>query len=156
MQRGWADGPYTAEQLHKRFGKHQWIAARRFGLWQSSGHTRKFRLIDDYSASGHNAATFVDQRLDHGGLDEIASLARCVGCSLATGWVDITDTAGSRWQCAVHADWYKVPHDLRVRTLDLRSAYKQLPVHPQDADIAITCAFHPGFRAPRFWRTLAL
>eukprot|EP00971_Amphidinium_carterae_P348974 6490773-Amphidinium_carterae.2 len=156
VQRGWAEGPFTAQQLDARFGNGAWVAARRFGIWQSSAGTRKFRLIDDYTAPGHNQSTWVDQRLDHGGLDEVASLVRCLGRSLHSGWVDITDTNGFRWTCPVHDAWFRVKFQPFIRTIDLRSAYKQLPVHPSDADVAITCAFHPDEGKPMFWRTLAM
>ena len=34
VARGWADGPYTEEQIHEIIGDKLWVAARRFGVTQ--------------------------------------------------------------------------------------------------------------------------
>eukprot|EP00971_Amphidinium_carterae_P136406 2702872-Amphidinium_carterae.1 len=49
VKRGWADGPYTREELDQDLGRGRWIAARRFCIAQLSAGTPKRRLIDDFT-----------------------------------------------------------------------------------------------------------
>ena len=45
VAKGWAEGPYTEEQINEILGDQLWVAARRFGVEQ----TEKIRQIDDFS-----------------------------------------------------------------------------------------------------------
>ena len=49
----------------------------------------------------------------------------------------------------VHKDWLEAGVDLKVTAMDLKSAYKQLPLHPCDADkavISLWCERHQDVR----------
>ena len=59
------------------------------------------------------------------------------------GVVDFTLSTGERLAGPVHAQWLQHGADLRVTSLDLRSAYKQLPLHPLDYDKSVICVKCP-------------
>ena len=67
---GWLRGPFTREELDKKFG--QWIPARRFAVRQG----QKVRAIDDFSLLGQNDATGIHERVDLTGVDLVAGAAR--------------------------------------------------------------------------------
>eukprot|EP00971_Amphidinium_carterae_P279138 5541195-Amphidinium_carterae.1 len=48
---------------------------------------------------------------------------------------------GHRWHCRVHPDWLSSSTKVVARTVDLRSAYKQLPVSVRDLPLAV-CSFN--------------
>eukprot|EP00971_Amphidinium_carterae_P177180 3513959-Amphidinium_carterae.1 len=125
VDKGWAEGPLTEDQLNKRYGVSGWISARRFGIGQSSMGRSKFRVIDDYTCSGQNATTHVDEKLNHGGLDEVIGVARVLTAGLNSDAISFVDTSGRCWSSPVHHSWSGCK--LVGRCLDLKSAYKQLP-----------------------------
>ena len=59
------------------------------------------------------------------------------------GVVDFTLSTGERLAGPVHVQWLQHGADLRVTSLDLRSAYKQLPLHPLDYDKSVICVKCP-------------
>eukprot|EP00971_Amphidinium_carterae_P338995 6476569-Amphidinium_carterae.1 len=156
VSRGWATGPFTKEDLDEKFGQGQWISAKRFPIEQSSAGLRKVRLIDDYSKHGQNLAAQATEKLDHGGLDEVAALVRCLGRALAVGFLEEQDTSGHRWCCRVHPEWAASATKVVARTVDLRSAYKQLPVSKHDLPVAVTCMYHLDLGHAVFYSNLAL
>ena len=71
VERGWLLGPYSPEELSRAVGP-LWVPSRRFGVRQGG----KVRPIDDFSEFWVNATVSVTDRLDLGGVDEVAALAR--------------------------------------------------------------------------------
>ena len=154
VERSWAAGPFTKSQLDDEFGVGCWASARRFVIHQSSGGVLKKRLIDDFSMSGHNETIQELERLDHGGLDEVVALVRLLGRCIESEVIDFVDAAGEHWASPVHPGWRR--QKINIRTLDLRSAYKQLPVSSADGCVSITCAHHAVKKQPMFWKLHAL
>eukprot|EP00971_Amphidinium_carterae_P036623 719786-Amphidinium_carterae.1 len=77
-------------------------------------------------------------------------LLRNLITALAVGFLD-EPTSGHRWCCRVHPDWKVSSSTVVARTVDLRSAYKQLPVSEQDLPVAITCMYHPRIQHAVFY-----
>ena len=154
VSRGWVRGPLSRATLDEEYGPGNWLAGKKFGLHQSSGGKAKFRVIDDFSIHGHNRATSPSEVLDHGGLDEIISLLRTIGGALLSGSFSFSDDQDKLWSGVLASGWKG--QQLKARTLDLKSAYKQLAVHPADLPLALTAAFHPDLNEPRCWQSLAL
>eukprot|EP00971_Amphidinium_carterae_P344765 6485360-Amphidinium_carterae.1 len=121
---------------------------------QSSAGQDKPRIIDDYTVNGQNLTVGATERLDHGGVDEFIALTRHLGMAILHGLVRIHCLDGSCVDVRVHPAWRD--HGIRARTLDLRSAYKQLAVREDDLDVAITCCYHPSLAQPAFWKNYAL
>eukprot|EP00971_Amphidinium_carterae_P332967 6467411-Amphidinium_carterae.1 len=65
MSRGSGKG---MEQVDRRPGKGNWVAAKRFAIWLSAPGARKIRVIDDYTVSGQNGMLVPNEKLDHAGL----------------------------------------------------------------------------------------
>ena len=82
-KKGWPVGPFSEEDISWRFDG-VWTPARRFGVVQGG----KVRPINDYSAFGHNAATSIPERIDMGGVDHLASIARAAGRCVAAGHLE--------------------------------------------------------------------
>ena len=68
---GWLRGPFSEEMLKKLLGP-LFVVSQRFGIVQGP----KVRQIDDLSASLINAAFCASEKMDHGGIDELAALAK--------------------------------------------------------------------------------
>ena len=68
---GWLVGPLTAEEVTNRVGP-LWVPSRRFGVVQGS----KVRPIDDFSEFWVNEAVTTQNKLDLGGVDELAAVAK--------------------------------------------------------------------------------
>ena len=90
---GWAEGPFTFEEISRRVGSHTWTAAHRFGVKQND----KLRQIDDFSRSFTNACTTVTDRISLDSTDEILAVAKT--------WIELMDQATknggtfwARWQ----------------------------------------------------------
>jgi len=72
VEKGWAEGPYTEEQITNLLGTDRWVASRRFGVKQGE----KIRQIDDFSKYFINGCTTVEERIDLDGVDHVVNLSR--------------------------------------------------------------------------------
>ena len=125
LDKGWLTGPYSWEELQARF-PDGWLPVRRFGLVQK----------DDLAENSVNRAYAVSDRISLRALDELVWAAITLfKVFLAKGEVVIPLADGSRLCFQVHPFWRSLPHDRlqpSVKTVDLKSAYKQLAVSPAD------------------------
>ena len=115
VEKGWLEGPLTAAQVSERVGP-LWTPSRRFGIVQGG----KVRNIDDLSEFAVNQTYGTPEKLDLGGVDEVVALA--------TAW--IRRLSG---RCK----------GLVGRCLDLKSAYKQIPLSRRDRPNAVLAVFNP-------------
>ncbi|CAK0909772.1 unnamed protein product, partial [Prorocentrum cordatum] len=145
---GWAVGPLSKEHLDEAHGP-LWVPARRFGVRQGSD----YRPIDDFSEFGHkrNGASATSEKIDPGGVDEIAAMARALLSSVDwdTGRVELKPRDGPPMVGRVHAGW--TPEYLcRLigRSSDLWKAFKQLARRPSFAAFSIVAAWNPRSNAP--------
>ena len=124
----WLEGPLTKESLDSSFSG-EWSPCRRFAVWQG-----KHRPVDDFSECRVNACFGCFEKVTLKALDElvwtcalvfrVAQTKGCVRLELGSGEV-------------LEGPSRKVWHDSsRVRpltkTYELRSAYKQLAIHPSE------------------------
>eukprot|EP00435_Cladocopium_sp_Y103_P037885 s2024_g10.t1 len=130
-QRGWMKGPFTFDQLPERS-----VLTRRFGVRQTAtladgSRISKFRPIDDFSESLVNATNACDETIQPMGVDQLsAALIRRMQVR-----------PGDRLQC---------------KTIDLRKAYKNLPIAESSLDDAYICVYSPVAREPQAFQTLVL
>ena len=112
IARGWIEGPIDMSQLE--FGS---TISHRFALRQGA----KTRLIDDFSVSGVNDSTLSHYRLSLHMIDTFAA-------SVKSYFV----------QCKASCK----DKSLLRKTYDLKSAYRQLPVHPKHYKFAFFSVFN--------------
>ena len=129
--KGWLEGPFSLEQLPATS-----VLTKRFGVRQSStlsDGTRVFktRPIDDYTESLVNLTNGCSESILPMGIDMI-----CAG--LVT-----------RYRL-------KGPEDLVAKTIDLRKAYKNLPLSSEALNDSFICVFNPTRREPEAFKSLVL
>ena len=151
--KGWLDGPYSEAQLTDMLG-HDWVASRRFGISQSG----KLRAIDDMSESFVNSSYGSLESVNLGGIDEVASLSklfldmvdddRVVTATLGTGEV---------LKGKLHPSLsLEQARNIEGRTLDLKSAYKQLAISPNSAKHAVMSVYDPAAKCCKLFVQRAL
>ena len=130
------------------------MAARRFGVRQND----KLRPIDNFSEFHVNQAFGAEERVGMWGIDEVVSWSRAWMKAVSDeGRVCITDVDGQQWKGQIHHSW-KVSDWRKVcgRVADLKSAYKQLPIHPAHAFLSIIAVRDPSSQQTKFFRAYAL
>ena len=112
VEKGWAEGPIPFESVAAGS-----VISRRFPLIQGS----KTRMIDDYSISGVNDSCVINNKLDLHIIDTFCALVRSffLGCG------------------AIGKDC-----SLVAKTYDLKSAYRQVPVHPAHYKYAFVSVYN--------------
>eukprot|EP00971_Amphidinium_carterae_P215984 4287305-Amphidinium_carterae.2 len=106
VERGWAAGPFSKRELDDMFGCGNWISAKRFPIEQSSAGVHKVRFIETTTPNMMSGS--------------------CTSCGIPR-ILDESDVMGHRWHCRDHLDWMSSSAKMVARTVDLRSACKQLP-----------------------------
>jgi hypothetical protein len=151
--KGWLDGPYSEAQLTDMLG-HDWVASRRFGISQSG----KLRAIDDMSESFVNSSYGSLESVNLGGIDEVASLSklfldmvdddRVVTATLGTG-----EVLNGKLHPSLSLEQAR---NIEGRTLDLKSAYKQLAISPNSAKHAVMSVYDPAAKCCKLFVQRAL
>ena len=133
VDKGWLSGPFTAQQMDERFSG-RWLPVRRFAVIQKE----KLRPIDDLKENRVNEAFSSTERASLYALDHLVwisiflSRLYTVGGEFSFELEDGTILSGF-----VHKDWLEAGVDLKVTAMDLKSAYKQLPLSSLDSDKAV-------------------
>ena len=106
----------------------------------------KVRPIDDSSEHGINATFGSGQKVSMKGLDHVVAVSDARLEALAGGrFFALEDDEGECWQGELHPEWTKENWvDLVGRVAELRSAYKQLAIHPAHASLS---AFGPAVQS---------
>lgn len=132
--KAWIDGPFSWDDLEAKFDGN-WTPARRFGITQSG----KLRVIDDFSENGTNSAYACQEKLDLRTLDHLTWYAiQISNCIWKTGLVDFSLSTGEKLRGRVHPGWTeKDVGGLVTKTVDLKSAYKQFAISPEDRKRAV-------------------
>ena len=134
-EKQWLEGPYSFEELEVKFNSC-WLPVRRFAVFQRG----KWRPIDDFTEAGTNGAFGSVERIDLRALDEIVWSCACLIRILRMrGAVEIQLSSGELLQGELHSFWRRSPAacELMIKTLDLKSAYKQLAISPLDRPKAV-------------------
>ena len=133
--RGWLQGPLDFESMPQGA-----VLTRRFGVEQSSfdvnvGSVKKVRPIDDYTESLVNLTNSSTETICPHGVDTILAAA---AYRIRKG-----RKLGLR-------------ESLVAKTVDLRKAYKQLPVSSASLPDAFLCVLNPATSCPEIFRSCVL
>ena len=137
----WLDGPYSYDELECLF-EGVWNPVRRFGVWQRN----KLRAIDDFSESGVNASFAYLEKIQLRALDEIIWVAACFVKYVIHHEHFSFDIDGEKMSGKVHSWWKSLDTNksfLQVKTVDLKSAYKQFAIHPSDRRLSVLALRKP-------------
>jgi hypothetical protein len=136
---GWLSAPMNFEQLEQKMGSN-WVPVRRFGIQQSG----KTRVIDDFSENGTNSAFAAQEKIDLKALDHLAWCgATLAKAAFVSRTVDLKLSDGSRLSGPVHSLWNPATEKILTKTVDLKSAYKQLAIHPLERRRSVICIKDP-------------
>ena len=150
-EKGWLKGPLSTEEVDKAFGN--WLPVRRFPVEQKD----KVRPIDDYKENGLNKAYTAVEKITLSAMDHMLwSLQTLLKFFTAKGDVALTLSTGEVLSGRVHPDWKLGKGSILVTAIDLRSAYKQLPLSPKDYDKTILVCKHPVSGKVQCYSTLTL
>ena len=137
-EKGWLHGPLEFQGVCDILG-NQWLPVRRFCVEQRG----KLRPIDDFCENRLNQAFSSVDKISLKTMDYIAWAAMII-CkhSIHTREMNFTLKTGEKLCGKVHPDWLG-GCSLKSTTLDLRSAYKQLPLHKNDVNKAVVTLRNP-------------
>eukprot|EP00435_Cladocopium_sp_Y103_P010138 s2396_g2.t1 len=145
-EKKWLQGPYCYEEVTQLLGR-SWLPVRRFCVEQRG----KLRPIDDFCENKlNNAFTTVD-KISLRTMDHVvwAALIICKHC-LHNHDMDFVLKDGERLRGPVHEDWHGAS-SMRATALDLKSAYKQLPLNADDVNKAVVTVFDEKKGEPSFF-----
>ena len=138
---GWLLGPFENEQQVSQMLGEKPHFSRRFPLAQGS----KIRAIDDMLESNVNAAWGSCEKLDLLDADTMAALARLIEKIYLRKKGTICLRDGSHLDFSLHREWQN-KGGWMGRTVDLKSAYKQLCSHPKSWFATVLLIFEPSSR----------
>ena len=143
VEEGLLVGPYEVEELKSEVGP-RYIASARFGLRQGG----KVRPIDDFSQFSVNAGFGSEERVSMLGVDHVVAWSRAwLEAEVEEGVVEVSTSGGEVWSGRLHSSWKEGEwSDLVGMVTDLRSAYKQLAVHPSSKSFSVVAVFDPKDR----------
>ena len=153
----WLTGPYSPSEITEILGPI-WTLSRRFGLVQGEGEKAKLRPIDDYTFGDVNKAYGTAEKLDLGGVDEVAGLVKLIMGAVATdGSISITSADGSKLVGKLHHTMdIKASRSIVGRTMDMLAAYRQLALAKSAAWTSVICVPRPGSVEPALFIQHAL
>ena len=132
VDKNWLSGPFSPRDVDGRF--ETWLPVRRFAVKQKG----KLRPIDDLKENRVNDAFSSTERASLYAMDHLVWLAIFLSRFYRHGGeVSFELADGTVLHGYVHKDWLSASADLRVTAMDLKSAYKQLPLSPLDSDKAV-------------------
>ena len=108
-------------ELDAKYGKGAWRAMVRFALWQDT--RQKWRLIDNGRTSRHNDAHRTSEKIHITSVEMGIAIAQRLRSYLGPS----------------HAE-----EDILRGTTDMKSAYRQVPVHPDQQRFHIVALWHPS------------
>ena len=140
-QKGWLQPPRSWDDLCRDFGE-TWLPTRRFGVVQKT----KVRAVDDLSENAVNSAFTSFEKVGLRALDELVwSCLFVLRCVRVHGCVDVVLSDGQRIRGPVHHWWLSHPDAARpvMKTIDLKSAYKQFALRPSERPLVTVCLESP-------------
>ena len=122
----WLAKPMKFDELEECFAG-DWVPARRLGIQQSG----KTRVIDDFSENGTSCAFASQEKIDLKALDHVAWCgATLAKAALVSRTISLRLSDGSCVAGPVHSHWNASNEKILTKTVDLKSPYKQLTIHP--------------------------
>ena len=137
-EKRWLEGPLTQNEVDDKMG-HGWMPVRRFCVEQGS----KLRPIDDFCENRLNQTFSSVGEITLKTMDHVtwAVLILCKH-SLHEGGMSFRLSTGEFFTGEVHDDW-KHGATFKATTIDLKAAYKQLPLHPEDKNKGVVTLANP-------------
>ena len=143
----WLEGPSTFEQISATVGD-TWLPVRRFAVLQKD----KVRPIDDFCENHLNRAFSSVDKISLKTMDYILwSLLTICRCCIHHGSMNFVLSDGRTLSGKVDNDWTSGVCKMKSTTLDLKSAYKQLPLHASDRNKAVVTIRNPTLRKAEFF-----
>ena len=126
MEKHWLEGPYEVEEIHRQLGD-KWLPVRRFGIMQRD----KLRPIDNFKESMLNLTFGCYEKVELKAMEHVlwmlVTLARYMR---HFGEIKFVLCDGTLLEGHVHPAWNKVAFGMEATCVDMKSAYKQLPLNP--------------------------
>ena len=145
VERGWLEGPLEAADVDQL---GLWVPSRRFGIMQ----TGKLRAIDDFTVSRVNSALSSREKIDPADIDHIAANAR-IHCDALVASAECRHTSSPFIDLQRHSDYQGAM--LMGRLYDIKSAYKQIAVHPSQKELSVIACWCPSSQSPRLFRLVS-
>ena len=139
---GWLTGPFDEDEVSRIFGTEQWNVTRRFLIIQGG----KPRIIDDGRESNINAALTTHEKLTLMDVDSVACALRAIAEALTAdnGGFSVCFEDGSAINGSVHPDFLSPgKFEWLGKTLDLKTAYKQMGYKEDQLWTAVLAAYCP-------------
>ena len=138
--KGWLHGPYSPEEISFQQGG-TWLPVRRFGIWQKG----KFRPIDDMKENHLNDCLTSCDKIDLHAMDHVLwSLCIALKFCLFHESMSFKLSDGTVLQSEVHPTWRARPPSFKITSFDLASAYKQLPLNPEEYNCTVVTLRNPS------------
>ncbi|CAE7614995.1 ddx1 [Symbiodinium sp. KB8] len=124
IEKGWADGLFTRQELDEAFGPSCWLPMQRFMHVQACG---KQRPIDNGRSNGHNALSWMLE-------------------TICTNTPDFAAAACRALMDLLHKSFDVCPAWAQVvfGTEDMDHAYRQMPNMPEEAPGLVVGIWHPA------------
>ena len=138
-EKQWLKGPLTFEEVTQEIGQ-RWLPVRRFCVEQKG----KLRPIDDFCENRLNSTFTTVDKITLKTMDHIVWAALIVfkHC-LHAHEMRFVLRSGEELVGPVHEDWIG-NCEMSATALDLKSAYKQLPLHQSDANKTVVTIADPA------------
>ena len=127
-EKHWLQGPYAPEDIAGLVGD-QWLPVRRFAVEQKG----KVRPIDNLKESMLNLTFGAFEKIELRAMEHVLwCLVILSKCLRVGGEIVFSLSNGSELKGHVHKDWMERPPEVKATCIDLKSAYKQLALHPDE------------------------
>ena len=139
-EKNWLEGPFQPSQIDDNMGSN-WLPVRRFGVLQKD----KLRPIDDFKENQVNNKTFASsEKLELRTMDHtLWSLFTVLKFLLFDGRLDFLLSSGEHLCAEVHPAWKSVEPNFKTSCIDLKSAYKQLPLNEDNYKDSVVTIWNP-------------
>lgn len=138
-EKNWLEGPFSPEQIESRMGS-DWLPVRRFAVLQRD----KLRPIDDFKENQVNKTFASSEKLELRTMDHtLWSLFTVLKFLLFDGRLDFILNSGEHLQAEVHQTWKSVEPSFKASCIDLKAAYKQLPLHEDNQKDSVVTLWNP-------------
>ena len=113
--------------------------------------------MDDFSENKANCSFGSSDKLDLRALDEFAATCRLWTRAILQGRVSVTLADGCVLEGDVHSAWSSAGGSRPlIATLDLKAAYKQIPLSPSSRPLSVVSLPNPESREPASFTSCAL
>ena len=132
---GIGEGPFDVQEMHEQLGD-DWLPVRRFGIMQKE----KLRPIDNFKESMLNLTFGCFEKIELRAMEHVLwMLVALVRHMRLLGEIQFVLSTGEILSGHVHPSWNKVAFGVEATCVDMKSAYKQLPLNPCEYHRTVVC-----------------